>query len=110
MIGDQNASTNAAAKNITAAPYIMRTAGLRLGMAVIAPGNMSRRAALVAAAKPAVRLMYGSAAMFLAAAFVEAFWSPLTEVDFQIKILVGISGWAILILYFLFAGRGRAAH
>ena len=89
---------------------IAGTAGLRLGMAVIAPGNMSRRAALVAAAKPAVRLMYGSATMFLAAAFVEAFWSPLTEVDFQIKILVGISGWVILILYFLFAGRGRAAH
>ena len=27
MIGDQNASTNAAAKNMIAAPYMMRTAG-----------------------------------------------------------------------------------
>ena len=79
-------------------------------MAVIAPGNMSRRAALVAAAKPAVRLMYGSAAMFLAAAFVEAFWSPLTEIPFHLKIAAGISGWAILLLYFLFAGRGHAAR
>jgi uncharacterized membrane protein SpoIIM required for sporulation len=85
-------------------------AGLRLGMALIAPGNVSRRAALVAAAKPAVRLMYGAAAMFLAAAFVEAFWSPLTEVGFQIKILVGVSGWVVLLLYFLLAGHGRAAH
>jgi len=89
---------------------ISGAAGLRLGMALIAPGNMSRRAALVAAAKPAVRLMYGAAVMFLAAAFVEAFWSPLTEVDFQIKIIVGISGWAIFLLYFLLAGRGRAAN
>ena len=88
---------------------ISGAAGLRLGMAVIAPGNLSRRAALVAAAKPAVRLMYGAAAMFLAAAFVEAFWSPLT-LDFQIKIIVGISGWGILLCYFLLAGRTRAAH
>ena len=79
-------------------------------MAVIAPGNRSRRAALIEAARPAVRLMYGSAAMFLAAAFVEAFWSPLTEIDFQMKILAGVSGWVVLLLYFLFAGRGRAAH
>ena len=88
---------------------ISGAAGLRLGMAVIAPGNVSRRAALVAAAKPAVRLMYGAATMFLAAAFVEAFWSPLTEFGFQIKIIVGISGWVILLGYFLLAGRGRAA-
>jgi uncharacterized membrane protein SpoIIM required for sporulation len=83
-------------------------AGLRLGMAVIAPGNVSRRAALVAAARPAVRLMYGAAMMFLAAAFVEAFWSPLTEVGFQIKIIVGISGWVLVLGYFLLAGRARA--
>jgi len=88
---------------------ISGAAGLRLGMAVIAPGNTSRRAALVAAAKPAVRLMYGAAMMFLGAAFVEAFWSPLTEVGFQIKIIVGISGWVLLLGYFLLAGRARAA-
>jgi uncharacterized membrane protein SpoIIM required for sporulation len=89
---------------------IAGAAGLRLGMAVIAPGNASRRAALVVSARAAVRLMYGSAAMFLGAAFVEAFWSPLTEIDFQIKIIVGLCGWAIVLLYFLLAGRGRAAY
>jgi len=85
-------------------------AGLRLGMALIAPGNVSRRAALVAAARPAVRLMYGAAMMFLAAAFVEAFWSPITEVPFQTKIAVGAAGWALLLLYFVFAGRARATN
>ena len=89
---------------------ISGAAGLRLGMAVIAPGNMSRRAALVAAARPAVRLMYGAAMMFLAAAFVEAFWSPLTEVPFQVKIAVGAAGWLVLFAYFLLAGRGYAAR
>jgi uncharacterized membrane protein SpoIIM required for sporulation len=85
-------------------------AGLRLGMAIIAPGNASRRAALVAAAKPAVRLMYGAALMFLLAAFVEAFWSPFNTVPLEVKVAVGISGWAAFILYFLLAGRGRAAR
>ena len=84
-------------------------AGLRLGTALIAPGNMSRKSALVAAARPAVRVMYGAAAMFLAAAFVEAFWSPLTEVPFGVKIGVGIGAWVVLLAYFALAGRTRAA-
>ena len=89
---------------------IAGAAGLRLGMAVISPGNVSRRAALVAAAKPAVRLMYGAAMMFLAAAFVEAFWSPITEFGFQTKIIVGVAGWALLLAYFLLAGRAHATR
>ena len=85
------------------------SAGLRLGLAVIAPGNQSRRAALVAAARPAVRIMYGAALMFLAAAFVEAFWSPLTEVPYGVKIGAGIAGWIFLGMYFGLAGRAHAA-
>jgi uncharacterized membrane protein SpoIIM required for sporulation len=85
-------------------------AGLRLGLAVISPGNRSRKAALVAAARPAVRMMYGAALMFFVAAFVEAFWSPLTEVPFDVKIGAGLAGWAILLAYFSFAGRARAAR
>jgi uncharacterized membrane protein SpoIIM required for sporulation len=85
-------------------------AGLKLGLAVIAPGNLSRKAALIAAAKPAVRIMYGAAVMFFAAAFVEAFWSPLTEIPFQAKVSVGIGGWAVLLAYLAFAGRARAAR
>jgi uncharacterized membrane protein SpoIIM required for sporulation len=85
-------------------------AGLRLGLAVIAPGNISRKAALVAAAKPAVRMMYGAALMFLAAAFVEAFWSPLTEVPYRVKIAVGVAGWLALLAYFAFAGRASATR
>jgi uncharacterized membrane protein SpoIIM required for sporulation len=85
-------------------------AGLRLGLAIIAPGGVSRRAALVAAARPAVHIMYGAALLFFVAAFVEAFWSPLTEVPFNVKIGVGIAGWVLLIAYFSFAGRSRAAR
>jgi uncharacterized membrane protein SpoIIM required for sporulation len=85
-------------------------AGFKLGLAVIAPGNLSRKAALIAAAKPAVRIMYGAAVMFFAAAFVEAFWSPITEVPFHIKITVGVAGWVLLLAYFALAGRARAAR
>jgi uncharacterized membrane protein SpoIIM required for sporulation len=80
-------------------------AGLRLGLAVIAPGNRSRRAALVMAAKPAVRIMYGAALMFLAAAFIEAFWSPLTDVPFRVKIGVGVALWVFMGAYFGMGGR-----
>jgi uncharacterized membrane protein SpoIIM required for sporulation len=85
-------------------------AGLRLGMAVIAPGNASRRAALVAAAKPAVRLMYGAALMFMLAAVIEAFWSPNTVVPFEAKLAVGVALWTAFLLYFAFAGTARAAR
>ena len=85
-------------------------AGLRLGLAVIAPGPVTRKAALVAAAKPAIQIMYGAALLFFVAAFVEAFWSPLTGVPFRVKIGVGIAGWALLLAYFALAGRSRAAR
>jgi uncharacterized membrane protein SpoIIM required for sporulation len=85
-------------------------AGFKLGLAIIAPGNSTRKAALMAAARPAVRIMYGAAVMFFAAAFVEAFWSPITEVPFSLKIGVGVAGWVAFLAYFAFAGRGRAAR
>jgi uncharacterized membrane protein SpoIIM required for sporulation len=88
---------------------ISGAAGLRLGAALVAPGARSRKAALVAAAKPAVRLMYGAAGMFLVAAFIEAFWSPLTAFPPLTKYLVGAALWIVVIGYFLFGGRDRAA-
>lgn len=89
---------------------ISGAAGLRLGLAVIAPGNRSRKAALVAAARPAVRLMYGAALMFAAAAFVEAFWSPLTTVPYAVKIWAGLAGWGMLLAYLALSGRAGAAR
>jgi uncharacterized membrane protein SpoIIM required for sporulation len=89
---------------------ISGAAGLRLGLAVIAPGNRSRKAALVTAARPAVRLMYGAALMFAAAAFVEAFWSPLTAVPYGVKIWAGLAGWGMLLAYLALSGRAGAAR
>ena len=84
-------------------------AGLKMGTALIAPGRRSRKAALMEAARPAVRLMYGAALMFVIAAFIEGFWSPLTLFPAATKYTVGIIMWILVIGYFLFAGRRNAA-
>ncbi len=81
-------------------------AGLRLGAAVVAPGLRSRKAALVAAAHPASRLMYGAAVMFILAAFIEAFWSPLNTFPPAFKYTVGAGMWALVIAWLAFGGRG----
>jgi uncharacterized membrane protein SpoIIM required for sporulation len=82
-------------------------AGLKLGAALVAPGQLSRKQALIGAARGAGGLIYGAAGMLLLAAFVEAFWSPLTEVPPQLKYGVGIALWVALGAYFLLLGRSR---
>lgn len=85
-------------------------AGLKMGWALVAPGQMTRVYALKQAAVPAVRLLYGAAGMTFCAAFVEAFWSSISSTPFAVKITVGLTFWALFLAYFLFAGRGRDAH
>lgn len=84
-------------------------AGLKLGLALIAPGRLSRRQALIGAARDGAGLVYGAAGMLLLAAFVEAFWSPLTEVRPLVKYGVGAGAWLAVCAYFLAAGRGRGS-
>ncbi len=84
-------------------------AGLKLGSALIAPGNRTRKAALIEVAQPAIRIMYGAALMFLVAAFIEGFWSPLTAFPPRLKYAVGISLWIVVLAYFALAGRKHAA-
>jgi uncharacterized membrane protein SpoIIM required for sporulation len=83
-------------------------AGLKLGSALIAPGNRTRKAALIDAAKPAIRIMYGAALMFLLAAFIEGFWSPLTAFPSNVKYVVGMALWLLVLAYFTLAGRQHA--
>jgi len=83
-------------------------AGLKLGAALIAPGRLTRKQALVAAGREAAGIMYGVAAMLFAAAFVEAFWSPRTFAP-GIKYAVGAAMWLAVLAYFAYAGRARGA-
>lgn len=82
-------------------------AGLRLGLAIIAPGAMTRREALAAGAERAFPILIGAALMVVAAAFIEGFWSPL---DFPplVKYAFGIALWLLTAVYFIFSGRSRS--
>ncbi len=81
-------------------------AGLKIGFAWLAPGRRSRLESLKAAARTAVRMMYGTAAMTLMAAFVEAFWSSQMDIPFGLKLAFGGAMATLLLGYFLLAGRG----
>ena len=79
-------------------------AGLRLGLALLAPGRLSRSQALLASGRRAIGVVYGMAGMLTIAAFLEAFWSP-SPAPATVKLVVGGLLWAYVLFYFLFAGR-----
>lgn len=83
-------------------------AGLKLGLALVAPGQLTRVAALRVAAQAALPLIVGMAGMLLIAAGIEGFWSPHMFLPPPVKYAIGIGLWVALLLYFVFAGRGRA--
>ena len=82
-------------------------AGLRLGAALLAPGQQTRLAALRAAARSGLPVIYGVFLLLILAAFIEAFWSP-RDLPAQTKYIVGAICWALLTVYLLFAGRPAA--
>lgn len=81
-------------------------AGLKLGVAVLAPGPLPRLAALRRAASATVPVMYGVFFMLLLAAFIEAFWSP-RDLPATLKYTVGGISWVLVALYLFAAGRRR---
>lgn len=84
---------------------ISGAAGLKLAIALIAPGRKSRVKALIDNGKVGIKIMYGAAALFIIAAFVEAFWSSMV-LPVAIKYSVAAFFWALVSVYFWFAGRG----
>jgi len=84
-------------------------AGLKLGYSLIAPGRLTRTAALRVAAEEAIPLMIGVAGMLFIAAAIEAFWSPRTFLAPIIKYAIGVSLWVVHAVYFLLAGRGHGS-
>ena len=72
-------------------------AGLKLGFALLAPGPYSRLTSLRLAAKDAIRIIYGSTAMLLVAAFLEAFWSSSGTLSVPVKYSVGTMLWFLVV-------------
>ncbi|GAB2905066.1 stage II sporulation protein M [Uliginosibacterium flavum] len=81
-------------------------AGLRLGFAVIAPGQRTRGAALRETARALIGMICGLAVMLVIAALIEGFWSPL-KLGLPIKLSVGSVLSLLPLAYFVFAGRDR---
>ena len=86
---------------------ISGAAGLKLAMALVAPGRKTRTRALIDNGKVGIKIMYGAATLFIMAAFVEAFWSSMT-LDVGIKYAVAAVLWSLVIAYFCLVGRGSA--
>jgi uncharacterized membrane protein SpoIIM required for sporulation len=82
-------------------------AGLLLGYRFFITRGLSRGASVRMAGKDALPLITGSALLLVIAASIEAFWSSRVELPMRLRIGAGIAGWALLLLYFLLAGRGR---
>ncbi len=84
-------------------------AGFKLAQALLMPGRKSRRLALLDNSKIAIRIIYGSATLFIMAAFVEAFWSSLAIIPVAVKYATGIVLWTLVITYFTRVGRSPVA-
>ncbi|PHX44733.1 hypothetical protein AO284_41495, partial [Pseudomonas sp. NZIPFR-PS2] len=64
-------------------------AGLQLGWALIAPGQLTRGESLRLAARKSVQMLCGVMIFLLIAAFIEAYWSSTTLIAPWVKYLVG---------------------
>ncbi len=85
-------------------------AGLKIGFALLVPGNHRRLTALRLAAKDAIKIIYGTTLMLLIAAFIEAFWSSNSNIPPAIKYAVGFSLWLFVALWCTLAAKRSAAR
>lgn len=86
-------------------------AGLKLGTAILVPGQRTRRRALAEAVQAVLPIVYGFFAFLVAAAFLEAFWSSSRLIPDTTKYSVGTAAWAWVYAYLLLGGHdtGRTA-
>ena len=79
-------------------------AGLRIGLGLLHPGRKTLAKSLMDAGRRSLPLIIGAALMTFFAAIVEGFWSA-RDLPVTVKYVVGIAGWILCVLYFVFGGR-----
>jgi len=84
-------------------------AGVQLGWALIAPGQLTRGESLRLAAHKSGQMLCGVMIFLLIAAFIEAYWSSMVWPAPWIKYLVGGILWTLVAAWLLLAGRTRHA-
>jgi len=87
---------------------IAGAAGLVLGHAVVAPGELPRSQAVLERGLVAVQLALGAGGMLAVAALIEGFWSPST-VPPLVKYVVGGALWLTVAFYLAASGRSARA-
>jgi uncharacterized membrane protein SpoIIM required for sporulation len=80
-------------------------AGLKIGHALLAPGRLTRGAALVRATAESAIIIYGVAVLLLIAAAVEAFWSSAGWLPASVKYSVAGICWVSVLGYLVIQGR-----
>lgn len=83
--------------------FIAGGAGLMIGWAILAPGERTRREALIESGALAIKLMAGCIPMFLIAGFIEGFISPL-PIHYGYKFALAAGLAAALTAYLLKPG------
>jgi uncharacterized membrane protein SpoIIM required for sporulation/uncharacterized RDD family membrane protein YckC len=81
--------------------------GMRLGLALINPGRLSRRHALQQASEAMFPVMIGGALLTVLAAFFEGFWSANASIPANVKYALGAVCWSTVIGFFALAARTR---
>lgn len=83
-------------------------AGLRLGWAVISPGDRSRTAALADEGRRSVVIVLGLVAAFLVAGLIEGYVTGRPWPT-ELRVGIGVAAWAAFVLYLGAQGRRAAA-
>ncbi len=87
--------------------FISGGSGLMLGWAILQPGLMRRRDALMIAAQKAMRLLGGAVPWLVVAGTIEGFVSPSETIQWPVKWTVGIVSGILFYSYLFFAGREK---
>lgn len=88
---------------------IAAAAGLRLGLSLVVPGHLTRKAALRSGAREAVQMVLGTVPMFVVAGAIEGFITP-SHLPGPAKIALGVTVLATALVYLAWAGtRSRTA-
>jgi uncharacterized membrane protein SpoIIM required for sporulation len=85
--------------------FISGGSGLMLGWAMLHPGLLRRRDALIAAARDAVSLLLGAVPLLFVAGTIEGFLSPAENIAWPVKWAVGLGTGLLLYSYLFLAGR-----
>jgi uncharacterized membrane protein SpoIIM required for sporulation len=85
--------------------FLCGAAGFVMGWSILAPGELPRRVSATRGARQALTLVMGALPLFVVAAIIEGWITPVPELSPGFKFLVGVATGAVAVAYALLAGR-----